>query len=132
MQPPAGVFQLIGILFRPDRIDTSAIKGALPISLDDIWSDDPLDPGYNHPASAVGGYGFSHERLRRSDNLYDLVIPTDYNLPVAVPGKGSAIFLHVWRQPRYPTAGCVAFALDDLLWIARQLTGRTRLIIQAP
>ncbi len=77
------------------------------------------------------GYGYSHEKLRRSDRQYDLVIPTDYNWPKAVPGKGSAIFLHVWRRPRHPTAGCVAFAREDLVWIAERLTNRTRLVVRA-
>ena len=76
------------------------------------------------------GYRYSHERMRRSDRQYDLVIPTDYNWPIAVPGLGSAIFLHIWKRPRHPTAGCVAFAREDLVWIAERLTDRTRLVVR--
>ena len=41
----------------------------------------------------------------------------DYNWPYAEPGKGSAIFIHAWRRPRFPTEGCIAFDIHDLLWI---------------
>lgn len=128
---PAGIFELLGILYRPDRIDASGMSRALPISRPDIWSDDPRDPAYNQPGRAMFGYRYSHERMRRSDRQYDLVIPTDYNWPIAVPGLGSAIFLHIWKRPRHPTAGCVAFAREDLVWIAERLTDRTRLVVRA-
>jgi L,D-peptidoglycan transpeptidase YkuD (ErfK/YbiS/YcfS/YnhG family) len=48
---------------------------------------------------------------------------------VATPGKGSAIFLHRWRRPGYPTAGCVAFAPHHLRWIAERIAPGTRLMI---
>ena len=74
-------------------------------------------------------YAQSHEKLRRADPLYDLVILTDWNWPYSVPGRGSAIFIHQWRRPGYPTEGCVAFARGDLHAIARRIKHRTRLII---
>ena len=61
---------------------------------------------------------------------HDLILLTDWNWPQAVPGRGSAIFLHTWRRPRHGTAGCVAFALPDLLWIAGRIRHDTRLIIR--
>jgi L,D-peptidoglycan transpeptidase YkuD (ErfK/YbiS/YcfS/YnhG family) len=75
-------------------------------------------------------YGGSHERLRRADPLYDLVIVTDWNWPEAEAGKGSAIFLHQWRRGGYPTEGCVAFARADLHWIAARIEIGTRLIVR--
>jgi len=75
-------------------------------------------------------YGGSHERLRRADPLYDLVIVTDWNWPEAEAGKGSAIFLHQWRGSGYPTEGCVAFARADLHWIAARIEIGTRLIVR--
>ncbi|MDE0112419.1 MAG: hypothetical protein OXN84_09080, partial [Albidovulum sp.] len=58
----------------------------------------------------------------------DLVVPVGYN-ECRIPGGGSAIFLHVWRKPRHPTAGCVAFALRDLIWIAGKVRPDTRIAI---
>lgn len=124
---PTGVHRIVGMLYRPDRMAQPA-NWALPIGPMDLWSDDPKDPDYNLMVRAP--HGSSHEKLRRADPLYDLVILTDWNWPMAVPGRGSAIFLHRWRRPGYPTAGCVAFAPQDLLWIARRITYGTRLIVR--
>jgi L,D-peptidoglycan transpeptidase YkuD (ErfK/YbiS/YcfS/YnhG family) len=66
--------------------------------------------------------------MRRGDGLYDLVLMPDWNGPRAQPGAGSAIFVHVWRKPRHPTAGCVAFALADLIWIAARIAPEARLL----
>jgi L,D-peptidoglycan transpeptidase YkuD (ErfK/YbiS/YcfS/YnhG family) len=37
------------------------------------------------------------------------------------PGHGSCIFLHIWRGPDDPTAGCTAMAQDDLLRVLKWL-----------
>lgn len=123
---PAGVHAIVGMLYRPDRMARPA-DWALPIGPGDLWSDDSRDDDYNQMVRAP--YPFSHERLRRADPLYDLVVLTGWNWPEAVPGRGSAIFLHRWRRPGYPTAGCVALAPADLLWIAQRITYQTRLIV---
>lgn len=123
---PAGVHGLVGMLYRPDRMARPA-DWALPIGPSDLWSDDPRDKDYNKMVRAP--HGFSHERLRRADPMYDLILITDWNWPVSVPGHGSAIFLHRWRRPGAPTAGCVAMAAEDLLWIAQRLRHQDRLII---
>ena len=124
---PDGVHRIVGMLYRPDRM-TAPADWALPIGPADLWSDDSADPDYNLMVRAPHRY--SHERLRRADPLYDLVIITDWNWPHAEPGRGSAIFIHAWRRPRYPTAGCVAFDRADLRWIAARLTHQTRLIVR--
>jgi L,D-peptidoglycan transpeptidase YkuD (ErfK/YbiS/YcfS/YnhG family) len=125
---PAGAHGLIGCLYRPDRL-ARPVPWAVPIGPGDLWSDDPRDPDYNLMVRTP--HGFGHERLRRADPQYDLMLLTDWNWPRAERGRGSAIFLHVWRAPRRPTAGCVALARDDLLWIVRHLRPRGRLIVRA-
>ena len=101
---------------------------ALPIGPRDLWSDDGRDEDYNHLVRAP--HGFSHERLRRADPLYDLVLVTNWNWPDAEPGRGSAIFIHRWRRPRHPTAGCVAFDPSDLLWLARRMPPGSRVAVR--
>lgn len=123
---PTGVLRITGVLYRADKIAKPA-PWALPIGPRDLWSDDPTDGAYNQLVRAP--YNGSHERLRRADPLYDLVILTDWNWPNAVSGKGSAIFLHQWRRRCFPTEGCVAFRRDHLRWIARRAPPGTRLII---
>ncbi len=124
---PRGTHRIVGMLYRPDRMARPA-DWALPIGPCDLWSDDLSDPDYNLMVRAP--HGFGHERLRRADPMYDLILITNWNWPHAEPGKGSAIFLHRWRRPGAPTAGCVAFSASDLLWIARRITHQTRLIIR--
>jgi len=123
---PVGVHGIIGCLYRPDRM-AKPVSWAKPIGPPDLWSDDVKDPDYNLMVRAP--HPFSHERLRRADPMYDLILLTDWNWPYSVPGRGSAIFLHQWRRPGAPTAGCVGFAPDDLLWIVRRLTHGVKLIV---
>lgn len=123
---PRGVHRIVGMLYRPDRIPCPT-DWARPIGPGDLWSDDSAAPDYNLMVRAP--YAHSHEALRRADPLYDLVILTNWNWPDATPGAGSAIFMHQWRRPGYPTEGCLAFRRDHLRQIAPNLTLGSRLII---
>ena len=123
---PRGIHRLVGMLYRPDRIAQPA-DWAKPIGPGDLWSDDPTDEDYNMMVRAP--YAPSHERLRRADPIYDLILLTDWNWPYAVKGRGSAIFIHQWRRPGYPTEGCIALARAHLHAIAPKIRHRTRLII---
>ncbi|MFN3642528.1 MAG: L,D-transpeptidase [Gemmobacter sp.] len=125
---PAGVHRITGMLYRPDRIARPA-DWALPIRPGDLWSDDPDDPDYNLPVRAP--HPWRTERMRRPDPLYDLVLLTDWNWPQAEAGRGSAIFIHRWRVPGHPTAGCVALDPADLAWIAPRIRYWTRLVVRA-
>ena len=124
---PVGSHRIVGMLYRPDRLQPP-VPWATPIGPMDLWSDDPTDPSYNHMVREP--YSASHERLSRADPLYDLVFLTDWNYPASVPGKGSAIFIHRWRKPRHPTEGCVAFSAVDLLWIAQRIAFGCRMIVK--
>ena len=44
-----------------------------------------------------------------------MIVVLGHNDDPPVPGKGSAIFMHVARPDYGPTEGCVALALPDLL-----------------
>ena len=123
---PRGVHRLVGMLYRPDRMARPA-DWALPIRPGDLWSDDPRHEDYNLMVRAP--YPHSHERLRRADPLYDLVILTDWNWPYPVKGRGSAIFIHQWRRPGFPTEGCIGLRREHLHWIAPRIRYETRLIV---
>ncbi|WP_299846674.1 L,D-transpeptidase family protein [uncultured Paracoccus sp.] len=123
---PAGHHHITGLWYRPDRLARPA-PWARPILPGDLWCDAPDHRDYNYHARAP--LQASHERLRRADPLYDLILTTDWNWPEAVPGRGSAIFLHQWRRPHFGTEGCIAFARPDLIWIASRAEPGTRLIV---
>lgn len=124
---PLGIHHITGLLYRADRVAKPA-PWAEAIGKDDLWCDDSQDAAYNQLVTAP--FAASHERLRRADPLYDLILLTDWNWPKAVPGAGSAIFLHQWRRPGYPTEGCIAFARGDLHWIAARAMPGTRVIVR--
>jgi len=125
---PAGVHRIMGMYYRPDRM-ARPNGWAIPLQPGDLWSDDPDDPAYNRLVRSPHPHG--HEAMRRPDPLYDVVLVTDWNRhPRAVPGAGSAIFVHVWRAPRHPTAGCIALAKPALCRIIRQIAPGTRLIVK--
>ncbi|MBN2759641.1 MAG: L,D-transpeptidase family protein [Rhodobacteraceae bacterium] len=123
---PVGNHRLVGMLYRPDRMARPA-DWALPIRPRDLWSDDLTHEDYNLMVRAP--YPHSHEHLRRADPMYDLVVITDWNWPRAERGRGSAIFIHQWRGPGRPTAGCIGLSRADLRAIAPRIRYQTRLIV---
>ena len=131
---PAGQHGVEAVFWRPDRMRTPRGPRArpmlpfMPVGPRDGWSDDPADPDYNRLVRRP--HGFRHEALRRADRQYDLVAVLDWNRHPVVAGRGSAIFLHVWRRPRQPTAGCIAFRRADLAWILARWTARSRVDVR--
>lgn len=134
---PVGIHRIERILVRKDRETgvgypwfsrSLSVVTSRAIGPADGWSDDPADPDYNRHVRRP--HRFSHEALRRADPMYDLVVVLDWNRRPPVAGLGSAIFLHVWRKPRHPTAGCVAFARADLAWVLARWTPRSRVVIR--
>ena len=123
---PTGKHQIVGMLYRPDKISRPR-KWAQPIRPRDIWSDDVKDPNYNLMGTSPSLFG--HEQLFRSDRLYDLILITNWNWPYAVKGRGSAIFIHSWRQNAIPTEGCIALSIDNLLKVAKFIDFGSRLIV---
>ena len=127
---PRGVWMLAAGMYRADRRAAPHTTLSLrPIGPPDRWSDDVDDPQYNQHVRGYS-YGFSHEKLRMGAPLYDVFLISDWNWPVATPGQGSAIFVHNWRRPRFPTAGCIAFAPKDLNWILARWQIRNRIIVR--
>ena len=124
---PRGIHSIVGILYRPDRM-AKPTSWAKPIGPNDLWSDDETDTNYNNQVRRP--YAHSHEVLRRADPLYDLVVITDWNWPIATQGAGSAIFIHQYRRPGYPTEGCIALSRANLHKIAQFLNKGSRLIVK--
>lgn len=52
--------------------------------------------------------------------LYEWGLVIDYN-PINIPKQGSNIFMHIWRDPHSPTAGCIAMSKINLLTLIRWL-----------
>lgn len=123
---PRGIHRIVATLYRPDRLNAPN-SWATPINPGDLWSDDSAYANYNQLVRSP--YAGSHEDMRRADPLYDIVLVTDWNWPIAEPNRGSAIFLHQWRRPGFGTEGCVAFRRDHLRYITSRLTPNSCLIV---
>lgn len=125
---PVGCFPVRKILYRSDRLEKPTTDILLePITPTDGWCDDSSNENYN--LQIVLPHHASHERLWREDNLYDLIVILGYNDDPVIPGKGSAIFMHVARQNYAPTAGCIALASSDLLKIIREADKETKMCV---
>ena len=111
---PTGLLPLRRLHYRADRL--AIPRSPLPrnaIAPDDLWCDDPGHESYNRLVRRP--FTASHEEMWRSDELYDIVGELGWNDAPVVPGRGSAIFLHLARPDYGPTAGCVALSRADLL-----------------
>lgn len=127
---PAGAWPLREVFYRADRVArpvTSLPVRALTPA--DGWCDWPADARYNRPVQLP--YPARSEQLWRGDHQYDIIVVVGYNDAPVVPGKGSAIFLHLARPGYTGTAGCVAFARSHLLTILSRVDARSRLIVRA-
>jgi L,D-peptidoglycan transpeptidase YkuD (ErfK/YbiS/YcfS/YnhG family) len=102
----------------------------------DYFVDDPKVASYNRWERLAEGAATSWssaERMKRSDGLYELGYVVAYNAAPVVPGRGSAIFLHLWEAPGVPTEGCTAMAREDMLTLMRWLDpGKKPLLVQGP
>lgn len=126
---PAGVWPLRNVLYRADRV--ARPRSVLPttqIEPEQAWCDVPDDPHYNRLVRLP--YANLDERLWREDALYDLIGVVGFNDAPTVPGKGSAIFVHLARSDYGATQGCVALSLDDLTEALAQLRLEDRLAVR--
>jgi L,D-peptidoglycan transpeptidase YkuD (ErfK/YbiS/YcfS/YnhG family) len=126
---PRGRFRLIRLWWRADRHQHP--ETLLPVSRihpDLAWCEDTTDRRYNRPfrrsADEPG------DRLWRDDPLYDFLIEIDHNRRPRVAGRGSAVFIHVARANRSPTAGCIALHMADLRRLLAALGPSTRIVIE--
>ncbi|MEV6278614.1 L,D-transpeptidase family protein [Nocardia sp. NPDC051832] len=126
---PAGVWAL-GHAFgnRPSNGTRLPYRQVTPW---DWWVGDSRSLLYNMPFLCPPGLcpfdERASERLGAVGSAYDRAVVIDYNRWPALPGKGSAFFLHVATGE--PTAGCVAIAAPDLDAVMRWLDPAERPVI---
>jgi L,D-peptidoglycan transpeptidase YkuD (ErfK/YbiS/YcfS/YnhG family) len=126
---PLGRFHLRRLWWRADRMRRPATRlPTRPLTTDVAWCEDPADRRYNRPfrrsANEPG------DRLWRDDRLYDLIIELDHNTRPRIVGRGSAVFVHVARPNRGPTAGCVALDARALYRLLSRLGPQTGIDIR--
>ena len=126
---PTGEFKFKEVFYREDKL--GYMKFNLPtkiITQNDGWCDDPKSKLYNQHIQFP--FDANAEKLFRDDDLYDLLFVIDYNIDPVVPGKGSAIFLHISKPNFEGTEGCIALAKADIIELAKRIDIKTKLIIK--
>lgn len=130
LSTPIGEFMFEKIFYRLDKLGSiKFLIPSSPISKDDGWCDDPSSKFYNQHVKFP--FDKSAERLYREDDLYDLICVLNYNTNPIVPGKGSAIFLHICREDFAKTQGCVAIEKHNLLNLSKRIDNTTSIVIEA-
>jgi len=125
---PAGRFRLLWGYYRPDRRRPPAGGVPLrPMRRDQGWCEDPASGRYNRPVRLPAAD--CTDRMRRDDDLYNLVFVLDHNFTRRCKGRGSAIFFHLARPGLTPTAGCVAISAADMRKLAPRLARRVEMWI---
>ena len=117
---PKGIFKIENLYFRKDRMEKpkTSIK-CVEIKRDMGWCNDVRFPKkYNRLIKINKKY--KHEKLKRKDYKYDLIIPIKYNFKKPVVGRGSCIFIHLTKDYK-PTAGCIALEVKNFLIMLKLL-----------
>jgi L,D-peptidoglycan transpeptidase YkuD (ErfK/YbiS/YcfS/YnhG family) len=128
---PAGAFG-IGPVIYGVAADPGVAYPYRRIVCGDWWDEDPRSPAYNTFVQLRCGerpsFGGASEPLWLSPSAYAYFALVDYNTHPAVPGAGSAIFIHVSFGA--PTDGCVALPRGELVELLRWLVpSRSPLIV---
>jgi len=120
---PTGLFPVRRLMRRADgRTGQMPAKTRLPVSAilaSHGWCDAPDHAAYNRPVRHP--FAPSHERMRRTDALYDLVLAIGHNDAPPVPGRGSAVFIHLAQPDFAGTEGCIALQRPDFQWMLSRL-----------
>ncbi len=125
---PKGIFKIENLYFRKDRLEkpSTSLK-CIEIKKNMGWCNDIRFPKKYNQLFKIKNK-IKHEKLKRKDYKYDLLIPIKYNFKNTVIGKGSCIFIHLTKNYK-PTAGCVAIAKKDFLIILKIIKKNSKIKI---
>ena len=125
---PKGTFRIENLYFRKDRMNKpfTSLK-CIQIKKNMGWCNDTRFPEKYNKLFKIQN-NIKHEKLRRKDNKYDLLIPIKYNFKKPVIGLGSCIFIHLTKN-YYPTAGCIALKKKDFLILLKLIKKNSKIKI---
>ena len=125
---PIGVYRILNVYYRKDRIRNLNTKFKINrITKNMGWCDDPKSKKYNQLIRIP--FNYSHEKLHKKDNIYDLIAVLDYNKNPTIKNKGSAIFVHLTKNYKKKTAGCIGLKKKNLLKLLGQIKINTKIKI---
>ena len=126
---PQGLYQ-IKSLFTSEKTSSHRQWPLHVTSQKSYLIDTPWHPLYNQWSNQIQ----QGEAMLREDGLYRKGLELNFNPYPTRPYYGSAIFIHRWKAPKSPTAGCIAMRSDHLdeLWqvLANLTPGAVQIRIQ--
>ena len=123
-----GTFEIGNLYFRKDRKEKpSTLLKCIEIKKDMGWCNDLCFPKKYNKLFKIQKK-IKHEKLKRKDYKYDLLIPIKYNFKSPIIGRGSCIFIHLTKDYK-PTAGCIALKEKDFLIMIKLIKRNTRIKI---
>ena len=90
------------------------------------WISNVNDPHYNTWQERSSSHSHDEHLIQYADQ-YKYAMAIDYNMDNPVPGKGSAIFLHVSNGT--PTLGCISVPESTIIYYMKELGNNARIII---
>ena len=125
---PKGIFKIEKLYFREDRIKKplTSLK-CIKIKKNMGWCNDVRFPKKYNKLFKIEK-GIKHEKLKRKDYKYDLLIPIKYNFKKPITGLGSCIFIHLTKDYK-PTAGCIALKKKDFLILLKLISKNSKIKI---
>ena len=125
---PRGIFSIGNLFFRSDRLNKPSTKlKTIVIKKLDGWCDDLNFPKKYNKLIKIEKK-IKHEKMRRKDYKYDLLIPIKYNFKKPISGRGSCIFVHLTKNYK-PTAGCIALKEKDFLIMIKLINKNSKIKI---
>ena len=125
---PIGKFEIENLYFRQDRLNKPHTKlKCIKIKKNMGWSNDIRFPKKYNKLFRINKK-IKHEKLKRLDCKYDLLIPIKYNFKKPIVGLGSCIFIHLTKNYK-PTAGCIALKEKDYLIMLKLIKKNTKIKI---
>ena len=125
---PKGTFNIENLYYRRDRMNKpETFLKCINIKNNMGWCYDVNFPTKYNKLIKIHKK-IKHEKLKRKDHKYDLIIPIKYNFKNPTVGLGSCIFIHLTKDYK-PTAGCIALAEKDFLIMLKLIKKNSKIKI---
>ena len=96
------------------------------------WDADSNSDRYNTLVSTNDYTDFdteASEHIVDYPNAYKYILNTTYN-DKGIPNKGSAIFLHCYREERTYTGGCISIPLEKMEYVMQNIKKDSKIVIR--
>ena len=123
---PCGIFPITNAFGKEEHLLKASLSLDTFITHENLrYVDDPDSIYYNRCVDIRDfkelPFKSAERMLRHEDEMYDLGLVIGYNENPCIPKAGSCIFIHSWKNPDEPSAGCIVLDKESLLQIAKRL-----------